>query len=687
MKEKTTKPGYGKLLDAWVPPEGAGDPVGCVATSFTFTPAFFEEECLGRFLQLESNAEDDGPAYLVEREEKLRQLDCAAALVDQHHAHGMRSLRWDLLAARPRSGILHAKVSLLLWSTHARLVIASANLTEPGYRLNHEVFAVLDFFTGSEAPLLVLDDTTTFLQETVRFAQPAEGSPGSVVERWLRFLKRVKKETRTWGSTEAPRGWSRPRVAAVFTGPDRPDALAILRGLWPEQRLPERAFIISPFFDPPDAPNEPARQLWGILKRGRANVEYHVTAEDVPGERAVLVHAPESLLEATPPALPAGVGTSFRQLRLEDARPLHAKCLWLENDRFVLHLVGSSNFTSPGLGLSRTNLEANLAFVVGQQSGGPAAALRNSWLPEEGFPDDVELRWKPRRDEDEAAAGNPLLPVEFAEATFGNNPSVGSYLRFTFAGLPPAGWAVFPEEAEAGAFVTEAKWDAEGRPRPWLVAWSQARPPSVLRVSWRESGGFAWWPVNVDDGDALPPPEALRELPLEVLIEILTSAKPLHRALAPWLKRKPTGGQSTETVALDPHKRVNTSAFLLQRTRRLSWALSALRERLERPVVSDQALGWRLRGPVGVLALAQAISRETEGRSGLERAFLLTELCLELKRVRLQEAPGCLSRAAVRRALGELIAELRGWIAKESVAGEPSLAAYMQSVFEKEAGA
>jgi hypothetical protein len=126
-KQKEQKPGYGKILDAWIPPEDAGDPIGCVATSFTFSPVLFEEECLGRFLQLETNATEDGPAYLVEREERLSQLECAAALVDQNHACGVRSLRWDLLPARLPRGILHAKVSLLVWSRCARLIVASAN--------------------------------------------------------------------------------------------------------------------------------------------------------------------------------------------------------------------------------------------------------------------------------------------------------------------------------------------------------------------------------------------------------------------------------------------------------------------------------------------------------------------------------------------------------------------------------
>ena len=158
MKKDTDdslRSGYGKILEAWERPVNAGDPVGCLATSFTFSPDFFETECLGRFLGLESVPED-GAAYFVEREEKLAQLACAAALVDQHHVQGSRNLRWDLLPARISPGILHAKISLLLWSHHVRLVVASANLTTDGYRHNHEVFGVLDYYPDGEAPLAVL---------------------------------------------------------------------------------------------------------------------------------------------------------------------------------------------------------------------------------------------------------------------------------------------------------------------------------------------------------------------------------------------------------------------------------------------------------------------------------------------------------------------------------------------------
>jgi hypothetical protein len=77
-----------------------------------------------------------------------------------------------LLAARLPKGILHAKVSLLLWTNAARIIVASANLTEDGYRRNHEVFGVLDYHPGSSAPLDVLRDLIAFLENAVGYVDP-----------------------------------------------------------------------------------------------------------------------------------------------------------------------------------------------------------------------------------------------------------------------------------------------------------------------------------------------------------------------------------------------------------------------------------------------------------------------------------------------------------------------------------
>jgi len=681
-KAKVVRPGYGKILDAWVAPEEAGNAIGCIATTFTFSPAFFEEECVGRFLQLETDPVEDGPAYIIEREEKLSQLVCAAALVDQHHARGVRSLRWDLLSVRVPQGILHAKISLLLWSARARVIIASANLTEDGYRRNQEVFGVLDYFEGSEAPRPVLDEVVAFLGDVMATGRD-ERSPE--FRRCREFLSWVTTRTRAWGVEEAPRSLTQPRIFAVLSGLGRKSVFATLKEQWPDGTPPHMAFVISPFFDPPDAPNEPARQVWNLLRqRGEAYVEYNVTAEDVPGEKAILVHAPKSILDATPTSR-SQTETRVHPLKLEDGRPLHAKCLWLESDRLILSMLGSSNFTSPGLGVGRVqNLEANLAFVVGTQTSDAKKALLNAWLPTEEIPEGIEVRWQPQDDAGEDSPNDaPLLPDAFQEATFGLDE--GRYVEFSFSAKPPAGWALFAED-ESDAFASEGQWIKADRTKVWRIPWPRSRAPSGFRVTWKGLAGFAWWPVNILSQASLPPADELKDLPLEILIEILTSAKPLQLAIARWLRHKRAereAGDTGETLSIDPHKRVDTSAFLLQRTRRVSWALTALRERLQRPVVSEPALEWRLRGPVGVQALANAIAREA--KSEAEKCFLLTELCLELGRVRPQEAPGSLSRQKVKAALREIVVDIRAGIDAGALSQNPELARYAEAVFEKAA--
>src|SRR5690606_14081087 len=106
--------------------------------------------------------------------------------------------------------------------------------------------------------------------------------------------------------------------------------------------------------------------------------------------------------------------------------------------------------------------------------------------------------------------------------------------------------------------------------------------------------------------------EELRDLPLELLLEILTSAAPLHRVVMRWRERQEELQKNKFESAqdLDALSRVNVSSFILQRTRRVSAALTALRRSLERPIASKESLAWRIAGPVGVEAVTKAIEAE-----------------------------------------------------------------------------
>ena len=685
-KRKEKKPGHGKLLDAWTAPPNAGDPVGCLATTFTFHSEFFEEQCLSRFARIESDRDEDGPVYLLEMEEKLSQLACAAVLVDQHHCKGSRSPRWDLLSVRPPGGILHAKISLLHWAHHIRLIVASANLTEDGYRRNREVFGVLDYSEESEAPHECVREIAAFLQEIV--LESAEETETPAARRCQRFLTNVVSALEPWERVAAPRR-ARVEVQPVLTGPGRGTAFDAVASLWPAGR-PRTADIVSPFFDPPESANQPVTALWQLLQaRGGTQARFHLTAEDVPITGEVLLHAPQSLRDAAPSE--GRAGTTFHRLPDEPLRPLHAKAMWLESDAWAGYLIGSSNFTSAGLGLSRTpNREANLFYLMHRERN--AADYRAASLafpPSEPVSLDAELRWQPSVNEDESGdASVTLLPKAFAAAIFTRDDGGRFALRLILSEPPPAGWRLCVNETDQVLYSAD-QWIDAGNPLQFTIAWSADRPaPYGLTVWWQGSGGSAWWPINIESNAALPPPDELRGLPLDVVIDVLTSGRPLHKVMRAWLNRRKKDNGGPEGIELDPHKRVDTSEFLLQRTRRVSWLLRALRERLERPLATRESLTWRLDGPVGVQAVARALIEEAGRRqSADERCFLLSELALELTRVRLSTSSPDVSVEDAKRDVGKAIQRILVQIDSGSIAEGSNLRRYVDHVLQQIGGA
>ena len=170
-----------RILDAWLPPEGAGEPVACIATTFTFQPSFFEEECLARFLQLDSTPDMtpgtvDAAAYIVERDEKLTETR-ATVLVDRSSASAPACFRWDVIpSSAPPGGVQHSKVALMMWRAHLRLLVASSNLTEAGYRQNIEVFVTFDWPTD-EGLAHIFRDAAAFVERILDdYTAGADGS-------------------------------------------------------------------------------------------------------------------------------------------------------------------------------------------------------------------------------------------------------------------------------------------------------------------------------------------------------------------------------------------------------------------------------------------------------------------------------------------------------------------------------
>jgi len=90
---KGKKKSNGAMLELWRPPKDAGDPVGCLASTYTFSPGLFDEQCLARFLEIDSEPDREDLAFLLERESRLGSV-YAGVLVDFSQAGVEHSLRW-----------------------------------------------------------------------------------------------------------------------------------------------------------------------------------------------------------------------------------------------------------------------------------------------------------------------------------------------------------------------------------------------------------------------------------------------------------------------------------------------------------------------------------------------------------------------------------------------------------------
>lgn len=654
-----------RLLDVWNRPDDAGDPIGLIATTFTFEPDFFEEDCLGRFLHIQSDPDSDGPIYLIELEEKLGSLECASILIDQHHCRGIRNIRWDMIPARAKKGgILHSKISILAWSQNIRIIIASANITKNGYRTNQEISGVLDFNKKSTLPL----DSLLSILEFVRseLAETVIGELRPDILRAQRFLNRLESMGRLWLINELADKSNEISVYPLLIKPGGQNVFEQLKELWKNKArgIPNEAMITSPFFNPPeDKINNPARLIWDLLvQRGKAKVIYNVCADSpIQTNDKLLVRAPKSLADATP-VTRQDTHTEFRLIRElitnekeEFYRSIHLKSICIYNNDWLAYMIGSSNFTSAGLGLSNTsNFEANLVYFVSAKNQKSYKELRDTVLNGEKIKNSIEFLNQSIINEDETGTDDYInLPDFFISLILAKEHDFKLILQF--GTNPPEDFEILEENGTL--LINQQSWILSGKPSEVTINWINKPVPAGMIVKWKNSNGTAYWPVILSSSNILPPPDEIKDLPLEILIQIITSARPMHQIIKSWLTRKKQNGDNHNNFEIvDPHKRVDTSEFLLQRTRKISFALSGLKNKLEMPAYTVESIHWRLFGPIGVKAVVNAIMKEA--KSDEERAFLLCEIALELSRINYRENENSLKASDVKQKIQLLIEEL-----------------------------
>lgn len=678
-KDKNGTPRH-RLLNAWQPPRDAGAPIGVIATTFTLDTALFEEECLSRFLGVQSHPVRDGALYRIERDERLAHLKCAAVLADIHHCSGQRSLRWDLLAARPTRGVMHAKVSLLAWQGHVRFIVSSANLTPDGYRRNQECFAVLDFNDeSSEAHLL--DPLLKFISELLIL------SAGAARQRSLDLV--------AWVGQRLPRHEPRTRGLqrhVVLVGPDRPSLFKQVAEVLPRGTIDE-AHVISPFFNPDLRQDGPEKTLWSLMRaRGAAEVHYHVAGEPLSSGSGWRLQMPAHVLSATPRNR-NGVGSFVHPIDVAKApsdaglerRPLHAKTLTLVGSNWIAALVGSSNFTSPGTAQPHaSNREANVLYVIRGEAK-ELAPIRSRLL--RGGPaidPTTAIEFEPAFGDGDDEADTPCLPTFFETAELAATTDTGYELVLTFGDEHPEWpWAVHHDGV---MLMHSTRWVEDCHPATITCRLPRtARSPSALQVTCSEHQYVVDWPVTYRSAQAIPPPDGVPPLTLAALMELLASGKPLHEALRDYMRSLPTDDDAdveAATELTDPHAKVDTSGFLMKRVQQACWAFVHLRRRLEEPITSLQTLDWRLNGPLGARAVLKAVEAQCDARLPDERAFLVCELAREMRAAKLTGPGGQTPPTEATSAFLAFVKELEAAGAEASRESTPAMQQYVREALE-----
>lgn len=658
-----------KLLEYWSPPDGAGMPVGCLATSFTFEADFFTQDCLSRFLSLSTlTSEGEGSesiAAILEEEERLSEAQ-VCVLIDRNTPAEKRNLRWDLLPVSVPGGLLHAKVAVLIWEHSARVIVGSANLTQAGYRRQIEIGVALDLNADSAVPRNVFEE---FVAELRSLVAAAPGPETAAKARAVAIIDLFEQRVNEVGPSSQHQADLLLKVASTQKGAKPLDGLAdVWRGAQPKW-----ATVVSPFWD--SGPNPTAVEAIRSYLTGRPASDRWT--------RLVVGVDPYTGTIRAPVSLPSTGDIEIAAFDSPGSEPrtLHAKLFLFESDTWTAAMIGSSNATAAGLGLQpRPHRELNLWF--GCPTGSKTARQLRSLVCAGDALDLADERCEQLPDEDEPTT--PLLPDGFETCIVALRPHPLVRLTLIPKDLPPS-WEV---RLPTGEVLTSSRaWTTAGAPTVVEVGLPTPTYPAYVDVFWHESAEKmqATWTANVEDRGALPPATELSALPVDVLLAALASSRPLPVALERELRRRERTPSTAGRVELDPLHRFDDSGLLLQRARRYSVALWELQARLARPVSGPDALQWRLNGAVGPTALSEGIVRSFEAGEmpAAEAQFLIAELALTVAAVDWTSSVRNVERSHLRALLRTTVALLRH--CAEQVDGEidSSLAQYVESAFAK----
>ncbi len=623
------------------PDPDAGDPMSCLATTYEFNADFFERTLLTRFLGLRyDDVDGEQTKLLLQREEKLSTIPVAVLVDARKVSAEQTTIRWDQVPIRPpRGSVQHSKVSILAWERWVRVIVGSANLTRPGYETNRELSCVLDFYDAPESvPREVLFEVLDFVQRVMECAACAP----AVINRIAGQIERVRSLANGW--LKARQSFAEkdlPRLHFVPGFPGRSDhrrakrVLSTVLSLWGNRPV-QGVSILTPFVDTGEKAQVTLVRKFDALRFSKRamvelllpavceesdDTEIHMVRFEAPGNFARVCTSvfSECLWKGILP-------TEWSDARQGVTRTLHSKALILRGKSLHLALIGSSNFTSRGMGTGSQSIEANICLIYQSSA---VEKLEENWLLGDGVElaclEDAKIEWNDALITPEDDPETLPLPLpSFFEASYLQVPqredgtSGQAILTFTFklqSGPIPEAWSIsIPGKNPLPVLQGDDTW-------PKLeeeVTLSTEVPPlriRVLTVTWKERDGLqghGLLPVTIRDASDIP----LDDIDISCTVDEILAHLIARRDVARAFEWREARGQTSisKQPAFDPLHLVSTDGYLLYRTRRLGRALAGAAARIAETPATEAAMRFRLLiHPFGLAALGRALVQQMRG--------------------------------------------------------------------------
>lgn len=662
-----------RLIDWIAPAIELGQPQCFLATTFDLDPDFIETDFLPALLGIPAR-DDASVRSRAQLELALGRVDHAVLLTEGTRFRGRpKSMRLRVTpAVRGNGGVLHAKIALLVYPEAVRLIVASANLTSAGYRMNREV-------------AIPLTATVKQPEDGRLIRQALDGAEQLLAPWWSEEAAAVVSAAREQlKNLKAPQPKKADDEALIWGGaqPLWEQFLA----MWPKREVIQKISIVSPFWSEA-VEGGPIDQLVRELKARKLLAKRCAVALiAAPAPASITTYLPQlhstygafdfgawgidvTAAAASPRVDPQDVSGS-EVLR---ERALHAKVVLFQGADSALAYLGSANFTRRGWGFNGAgaNIEAGVCL---RRAGKDRKVLENLLPPLAGSP--------------VALDGSGTCAFIAPQTSDGVAPWP-DFIVSVELGLDSD-----PEQRKLTIFV-----DPDKAPGAWRLAFARHMPgkpiesvervlnfpltQEELRVLWREQVVFIHWAATGDgEGVAFPVNAAAslrhtlplgdpNNLPSEQDLLAFYQGRIDAEEAGHGLEREAgAGGLSA------PERTVDTSTILSYQVRSFVEALPGIKDEIARSVVNGATIRLALLGPISPVELARQIRAAvaSEKRSHTAGGFQLVELLALLRRCELLDVDERLQDVWMK-SLNEARQLITGYLEEVRSHGGPAIAA------------